>query len=105
MSSRLAEDQDRAVENEITERVRATMSMMLRRMSGVAEEMSASLQMEVPKTLIDEGGGAAGAEEPADEMFRRDTASKMMQELGKAGDQTLEKETLKEEQAAEQECP
>ena len=29
----------------------------------------------------------------------------MMQELSKAGDRTLEKETLKEEQAAEQECP
>ena len=34
-------------------------------------------------------------------MCRRDTASKMMQELSKAGDQTLEKETLKEEQPAE----
>ena len=48
--------------------------MMLSRMSGAAEEMSAGLQMELPKTLIDEGGGAAGAEEEADEMFRRDTA-------------------------------
>ena len=80
-----------AVENEITERGRGTMPMMLSRMSGVAEEMSASLQKELPKTLMDEGGGAAGAEEAADEMFRRDTASKMMQELSKAGDQTMEK--------------
>ena len=47
--------------------------MMLSRMSGAAEEMSTSLQKELPKTLIDEGGGAAGAEEAADEMFRRDT--------------------------------
>ena len=74
----MAEVQDRAVENEITERVLGTMPMMLRRMSGAAEEMSASLQMELPKTLIDEGGGAAGAEEAADEMFGRDTASKTM---------------------------
>ena len=59
MSSRLAEVQDMAVENEITERVRGTMPMMLSRLSGVAEEMSASLQKELPKTLIDEGGGAA----------------------------------------------
>ena len=80
-SSRLAEVQDRAEENEITESVRATRSMMLRRMSGATEEMSTSLQMELPKTLIDEGRGAAGAEEAAEEMFRRDTASKMMQEL------------------------
>ena len=99
--ARLAEVQDRAEENEITERVRGTMPNMLSRLSGAAEEMSASLQMELPKTLIDEGGGAEGAEEAADEMFRRDTASKMMQELSKAGDQTLEKETLKEEQPAE----
>ena len=41
-SSRLAEVQDRALKNEITERVRATIPMMLSRMSGVAEEMSAS---------------------------------------------------------------
>ena len=34
-------------------------------------------------------------------MCRRDTASKMMQELSKAGDQTLEKETLEKEQPAE----
>ena len=40
-----------------------------------------------PKTLIDEDGGAAGSEKAADERFRRDTASKMMQELSKAGDQ------------------
>ena len=85
--------------------VRATMPMMLSRPSGVAEEMSASLKMELPKTLNDGDGGAAGAEEAADEMFRRETGSKMMQELSKAGDQTLEKETLTEEQAAEQECP
>ena len=77
-----------AVENEITERVRATMPMMLMRQGGVAEEFPASLQIELPKTLIDEGGGAAGAEEA----FRRDTASKRMQELSKAGDQTVEKE-------------
>ena len=50
------------------------MPMMLSRTSGVAEEMSASFQKELPKTLIDEDGGAAGAEEAADEMFRRDTA-------------------------------
>ena len=98
MSSRLAEVQDRAVENEITESVWATRSMMLSMLSGAAEEMSASLQMELPKTLIDEDGGAAGAEEAANEMFRRDTASKMMQELSKAGDQTVEKETLEKEQ-------
>ena len=61
--------------------------------------------MELHKTLIDEGRGAAGAEEAAEETFRRDTASKMMQELSKTGYQTLEKETLKEEQAAQQECP
>ena len=52
MSSRQAEVQDRAVENEITER--ATMLIMLSRLSGVAEEMSASLQKELTKTLIDE---------------------------------------------------
>ena len=34
-------------------------------------------------------------------MFRRDTASEMMQELSKAGDQMLEKETLEKEQPAE----
>ena len=34
-------------------------------------------------------------------MFRRDTASKMMQELSKTGDQTLEKDTLEKEQPAE----
>ena len=34
-------------------------------------------------------------------MFRRDTVSKMMHYLSKAGDQTLEKETLEEEQPAE----
>ena len=100
-SSRLAEDQDRAVENEITERVRATRPMLLSRMSGAEEEMSASLQKELPRTLIDEGGGAAGAEEAADEMLRRDTASTMMQELSQAGDQTVEKETLEKEQPAE----
>ena len=61
-SSRLVEVQDRAEENEITESVRATRPMLLSRMSGAAEEMSASLQMELPKTLIDEDGGAAGAE-------------------------------------------
>ena len=61
LSSRLAEVQDRAVENEITERVRGTMPMMLSRLSGAAEEISASLQMELPKTLIDESGEAAGA--------------------------------------------
>ena len=70
------------------------MPMMLSRMSGAAEEMSANLQKELPKTLIDEDGGAAGAEEAADEMFRRDTASKMMQGLSKARDQTLEKRLL-----------
>ena len=43
-SSRLAEVQARAEENEITERVRATRPMLLSRMSGAAEEMSASLQ-------------------------------------------------------------
>ena len=57
--------------------------------------------MELPKTLIDEDRGAAGAEEAADERFRRDTASKMMQELSKTGDQTMEKETLEKEQPAE----
>ena len=81
--SRLAEVQDRAVENEITVRVRVTKPMMLSRLSGAAEEMSTSLQKELPKTLIDEDRGAAGAEEAADEMFRRDTASKMMQGLSK----------------------
>ena len=101
MSSRLAEVQDRAVENEITEMVRATMSMMLIRLSGVAEEMSASLQIELPKTLIDGDGGAAGAEEAADEMFRRETGSTMMQKLSKAGDNKLEKETREKEQPAE----
>ena len=63
--------------------------------------MSASLQKELPKTLIDEDRGAAGAEEAADEMFRRETGSKTMQELSKAGDQTVEKETLEKEQPAE----
>ena len=53
VSSRLAEVQNRAIENEITETVRAIMPMMLSRMSGVAEEMSARLQKELPKTLID----------------------------------------------------
>ena len=85
-----------AVEKEITERVRATMSMMMCRLSEVAEEMSVSQQMELPKTLIDEGGGAAGAEEAADEMFGKDTASNMMQEFSNAGDQTVEKETPEE---------
>ena len=75
--------------------------MMLSRMSGGAEEMSASFEMGLPKTLIDEDGGAAGAEEAANEMFRRDTASKMMQELSKAGDQTLENESPEKEQPAE----
>ena len=101
VSSRLAEVQDMAVENEITERVRATMPMMLSRLSGAAEEMSASLQMELPETLIEEDGGAAGAEEAADEMFKRYTASKTMQELSKTGDQTMEKETPEKEQPAE----
>ena len=99
--SRLAEVQDRAVENEITERVRVTIPMMLSRLSGAAEEMSTSLQKELPKTLIDEGGGAASAEEAADAMFRRETGSKMMQELSKAGDQTMEKETPEKKQPAE----
>ena len=62
VSSRLAEVQDRAEENEITESVRATRSMMLRRMSGAAEEISASLQKELPKTPIDGDGGAAAAD-------------------------------------------
>ena len=44
MLSRLAEDQDRAEENEIAESVRATRPMMLSRMSGAEEEMSASLK-------------------------------------------------------------
>ena len=100
-ASRLAEVQDRAVENEITERGRGTRSMMLSRLSGAAEEMSASFQMELPKTLIDEGRGAAGVEEAAEEMFRRDTASEMMQKLRKTGDQTMEKETPEKEQPAE----
>ena len=78
-----------------------TMPMMPSGLSGVAEEMSASLQKELPKTLIDEDGGAAGAEESADKMIRRDTASKMMQELSKTGDQTMEKETPEKEQPAE----
>ena len=91
-SSRLAEVQGSAEENEITERGRGTMPMMLSKLRGVVEEMSASLQKGIPKILIDEGGGAAGAEEAADERFRRDTASKTMQELSKAGDQTVEKE-------------
>ena len=39
------------------------------------EEMSASLQKELPKTLIDEDGGAAGAEEAADDMFPRGMGS------------------------------
>ena len=38
-------------------------------------------------------------------MFRRDTASKMMQELSKEGDQTLGRETIKEEQPAELSSP
>ena len=75
--------------------------MMLSRLSGVVEEMSASLQKELPKTLIDEDGGAAGAEEAADEMFGRDSASKTTQELSKTGDQTMEKETPEKEQPAE----
>ena len=79
--------------------------MMLSRMSGGAEEMSASFEMELPKTLIDEDGGAAGAEEAADKMLRRETASKMMQELSKAGDQTVEKETPEKEQPAELSSP
>ena len=54
------------------------MPIMMSRLSGVAEELSASLQMEFPKKLIAGDGGAAGAEEAADEMFRRDTASKMI---------------------------
>ena len=99
--SRLAEVQDRAEENEITERVRVTAPMMLSRTSGAEEEMSASFQKELPRTLIDEDGGAAGTEEAADETFGRDTASKMMQELSQAGDQTVEKETLEKEQPAE----
>ena len=66
VSSRLAEVQDRAVENKITERVRGTMPMMLSRLSGAAEEMSVSFQMELPKTLIVGDGGAGGAEEAAD---------------------------------------
>ena len=77
------------------------MPMMLSRLSGAEEEMSASFQKELPRTIIDEGGGAAGAEEAADEKFGRDTGSKMMQELSKAGDQTVEKETLEKEQPAE----
>ena len=73
-SSKLAEVQDRAEENEITESVRATRPMMLSRLSGAAEEeMSASFQKELPRTLIDEGGGAAGAEEASDETFGSDT--------------------------------
>ena len=55
-SSILAEVQDRAVENEISEKVRGTMPQMLSRLSGAAKEMSTSLQKELPKTLIDEGG-------------------------------------------------
>ena len=101
VSLRLAEVQDMAKQNEITERVRVTTPMMLSKLRGALEEMSASLQMELPRTLIDEGGGAAGAEEAADERFRRDTASKTMQELSKAGDQTVGKETLEKEQPAE----
>ena len=93
-SSRLAEVQDRAEETEITESVRATRPMLLSRMSGAEEEMSASLQKELPRMLIDKGGGAAGVEEEADERL-------MMQELSKAGDQTVEKETLEKEQPAE----
>ena len=100
-SSRLSEVQDRAEENEMTEMVRVTTPMMLSRLSGAEEEMSASFQKELPRMLIDEGGGAAGAEEAADEMFRRDTGSKMMQELSKAGDQTVKKETPEKEQPAE----
>ena len=94
VSSRLAEVQDRAVENEITERVRVTMPMMPSMMSEVGKEMSTSLQKELPKTLIYECGGGAGAEEAADEMFRRDTSSKTMQELSRAGYQTLESSLL-----------
>ena len=67
------------------------MPIMMSRLSRVAEEMSASLQTKLPKTPIDGDGGAAGAEEAVDEMFRRDTASNTMQELSKVGDQTLEK--------------
>ena len=44
VSSRLAEVQDRAEENEITERVWGTIPMMLSRLSGSEEEMSASFQ-------------------------------------------------------------
>ena len=76
VSSRLAEDQDRALENEITETGWGTRSMMLSRLSGAEEEMSASFQKELPITLIDEGGGAAGAEEAADEKFGRDKAAR-----------------------------
>ena len=68
--------------------------MMLSRLSGAEEEMSASLQKELPKMLNDKGGGAAGAEEAADERL-------MMQELSKAGDQTVDKDTLEKEQPAE----
>ena len=52
----MAEVQDKSVENEITERVRVTTPMMLSRMSGAEEEMSASFQKELHRTLIDEGG-------------------------------------------------
>ena len=76
--------------------------MMLSRMSGAAEEKLASLQKELPRTLIDEGGGAAGAEEAADEKFRRETGSKMTQELSKTGDQTMEKYTP--EKSNQQSC-
>ena len=51
VSSRLAEVQDRAEENEITERVRVTMPMMLSMLSGAEEEMSASFQKELPRKL------------------------------------------------------
>ena len=77
------------------------MTIMLSRLSGAEVEMSAIFQMELPRTLIDEGGGAAGAEEASDKKFGRDTGSKTMQELSKAGDQTVGKETLEKEQPAE----
>ena len=64
---------------------------MGRVLAKIAENSSRVFE-ELPRTLIDEGGGAAGAEEAADERFRRDTASKTMQELRKTADQTLEKE-------------
>ena len=51
VSSRLAEVQDRAEENEITERVRVTIPMKLSMLSGAEEEMSASFQKELPRKL------------------------------------------------------